>query len=83
MDYTISLILKGVFMIEDEQKTVVVEKDRSNPLGWIIGAIVILILLAIFFSYGGFGLFNGAAQDGGDTVNVDTPNTVNVQPSGQ
>jgi hypothetical protein len=72
-------ILKGVYMIEDERNTVVVEKERSNPLGWIIGAIVILILLAIFFSYGGFGLFNGGA--GGGTVNVDTPNTVNVQPS--
>jgi len=77
------LILKGVFMIEDERNTVVVEKERSNPLGWIIGAIVILILLAIFFSYGGFGLFNGgtSTQGGGDTVNVDTPDTVNVQPS--
>jgi hypothetical protein len=74
------LILKGVFMIEDERNTVVVEKERSNPLGWIIGAIVILILLAIFFSYGGFGLFNGGTpQGGGSTVNVDTPDTVNVQ----
>ena len=74
-------ILKGVYMIEDERNTVVVEKERSNPLGWIIGAIVILILLALFFSYGGFGLFNGASTGGGDTVNVDTPDTVNVQPS--
>lgn len=67
-------------MIEDERNTVVVEKERSNPLGWIIGAIVILILLAVFFSYGGFGMFNGGSTGGG-TVNVDTPDTVNVQPS--
>lgn len=70
-------------MTEDGRNTVIVEKERrSNPLGWIIGAIVILILLALFFSYGGFGMFNGTTG-GGDTVNVDTPNTVNVQPSGQ
>lgn len=70
-------------MIEDRRDTVVVEKERSsNPLGWIIGVVVALILLAIFFSYGGFGMFNGAAtQNGGDTINVDTPDTVNVQPS--
>lgn len=71
-------------MAEDGRSTVVVEKERSsNPIGWVIGAIVVLILLALFFSYGGFGLFNGSSTQGSDTINVDTPDTVNVQPSGQ
>jgi len=70
-------------MVEDNRDTVVVEKDRrSSPVGWIVGLVVVIILLAIFFMSGGFGLFNSetTAPQGGDTINVDTPDSVNVQP---
>lgn len=65
----------------DTRDTVVVEKDRSSPVGWIVGLVVVIILLAIFFMSGGFGLFGGATTpQGGDTINVDTPEAINVQP---
>lgn len=66
-------------MVDDRRDTVVVEKERRSPLGWIIGLIVLLILLALFFSYGGFGMFGGDATTP-DSINVQTPDTVNVQP---
>lgn len=68
----------------DTRDTVVVEKDRSgSPVGWIVGLVIVIILLAIFFMSGGFGLFGGgtATPQGGNTLNVDTPDAVNVQPS--
>ncbi len=64
----------------EERRDVVVERDsNSNPLGWIIGIIVLIVLLALFFMYGGFGLFSGAAP-AGDTTNIEAPETINVQP---
>jgi hypothetical protein len=61
---------------------VVENGKKSNPMGWIIGLIVLLLLVLIFFGTNGFGLFNGtAANDGAETINVDTPDNVNVQPS--
>lgn len=76
-------------MVDEKRDTVVVENDRSgsNPLGWIIGLLVVIILVALFFMYGGFGLFNGGADsttNSGDSVNIDAPDSVNTQtPSGQ
>ena len=68
-------------MVDDRRDTVVVEKERRSPVGWIVGLLILLILLALFFNYGGFGLFNGGATpEGTDTINVETPNNVNVQP---
>jgi len=67
----------------DTRDTVVVEKDRSSsPVGWIVGLVIVIILLAIFFMSGGFSMFGSgtAAPQGGDTINVDTPDSVNVQP---
>lgn len=75
-------------MVEDNRETretVVVDKDRSsNPMGWIVGLIVVIVLLVIFFMSGGFGLFGGGTTttQGGDAINIDTPDAVNVQPSG-
>lgn len=62
--------------MEDNNRrdTVIVEKERaSNPLGWIIGLILVILLVVAFFYYGGFGLF------GGNTVNLNVPDSVNVQ----
>lgn len=77
-------------MIDDRRDTVVVEKDRSsNPLGWIIGVVLLLLLLLWFFTSGGFGLFGGAGEtaapaDNNDSINIETPDSINVQPnSGQ
>lgn len=60
-------------MVEERQDTVVVERDRRSPVGWIIGLLAVLILLALFFSSNGFGLFGSNAAPAGP---------VNVQPSG-
>lgn len=74
-------------MVDDRRDTVVVEKDRSgSPLGWIIGIAVVLILLALFFANGGFGLFGGSDEttvpaDNSDSINIDTPENINVQPA--
>jgi len=67
-------------MVEERRETVIVDGDRaprSNPIGWVIAVVIIVILLALFFLKGGFGMFGNS----GDSVNVDTPDTVNVQPT--
>jgi hypothetical protein len=71
-------------MVDDRRDTVVVEKEKSSPIGWIIGLVVFLIVLALFFMYGGFSMFGGGdiTPDGSNTINVETPDNVNVQPSG-
>lgn len=73
-------------MVDERRDTVILEKGRSNsPSRWIIGLVIVVILLALFFSYGGFGLFNGGTTNtsnpAGGSVNIDTPDSVNVQPS--
>ena len=73
-------------MDDGKRDTVVVDNGRkSSPIGWIIGLVVLLILILLLFGTGGFGLFNGAetTTDGAETINVDTPDNVNVQPSTQ
>ena len=44
-------------MVEDRRETVVVDNGRRSSVGWVIGVVVVLILLALFFMYGGFSLF--------------------------
>lgn len=71
-------------MDNDKRDPVIINNERkSNPLGWIIGLVVVLVLLLAFFSMGGFGLFSETdGTDGGtETINVDTPDNINVQPS--
>ena len=69
-------------MVEDKRETVVVEGDRSrSSVGWIVALIVLLVLAFLFFMNGGFGLFGGSNSQGGDTINVDTPDSVNVTPT--
>ena len=60
-------------MDDGKRETVVVDNGhRSNPVGWIVGLIVLIILILIFFGTGGFGLFGGdTTMDGGsDTINA-------------
>lgn len=58
--------------------TVIVDNNRSNSYGWVIAIVVLIILVILFFAFGGSNLFNGS---GANTVNVDTPDTVKVQPT--
>lgn len=70
--------------MEDNNRrdTVIVEKERaSNPLGWIIGLILVILLVVAFFYYGGFGLFGGGNTNEGGTVNLNVPENVKVETS--
>lgn len=64
-------------MAEVNRETVVVEGNRSASHGWLIALGIIVLLIILFFSFGGASMFGGGAE----TVNVETPNTVNVQPA--
>ncbi len=66
-------------MAERERETVVVEGDRRSSNGWLIGLGIILLLVILFFLFGGMDLFNGASG-GVDTINVNNPD-VEVQPT--
>lgn len=69
--------------MEDNNRrdTVIVEKERaSNPIGWIVGLILVILLVVAFFYYGGFGLFGGNTNGGG-TVNLNVPDNVKVETS--
>lgn len=71
-------------MDNDKREPVIINNERkSNPIGWIIGLVVVLVLVFLFFSMGGFGLFGGTAADDSNSINVDTPDSVNIEPSGQ
>ena len=67
-------------MAERERETVVVEGDRRSSNGWLIGLVVAVLLILLFFMFGGMSLFNGAGGET-DTINVDTPDSVQVQPT--
>lgn len=66
-------------MAVEERETVVVNEDRRSPYGWLIAVGIIILLVILFFVLGGANLFNGAG--GGDTINVDAPDNVQVQPA--
>ncbi len=66
-------------MAEVDRETVVVEGDRRSSYGWVIALGVILLIIVLFFLFGGANMFNGGAE----TVNVDTPDSVQVQPTTQ
>jgi len=56
-------------MVEEKCETVVVESDRDrSSFGWIIALVVFIILIALFFVSGGFGMFSGGS--GGNTTEV-------------
>jgi len=63
-------------MAERERETVVVDNgDRRSSYGWVIALVAVVLLVILFFAFGGMNLFNGGA----DTVNVDTPDTIQVE----
>lgn len=66
-------------MVDRERETVVVEGNNRSSYGWVVGLGVLLLLVILFFSFGGSNLFNGGG--GTDTVNVDTPDNVQVTPN--
>ena len=71
-------------MAEERRETVVVEGDRGNrsSFGWLVVVAVIAFLILLFFVFGGANLFTGGGTDAEtETINVDTPDNVNVQPS--
>jgi hypothetical protein len=74
-------------MVERERDTVVVDGDRSSSGGWLVALIVIGLLVLLFFLFGGMNMFGGnnSTEDGSstgtDTINVDTPDNINVQPT--
>jgi len=72
-------------MEEEKRDPVIINNERrSNPIGWVIAIVVLVVLALLFFGMGGFGLFDGsAATDDSNSINVDTPDNVNVTPSGQ
>lgn len=49
-------------MAEERHETVVVENDKDRgSFGWIIGLVIFIILVALFFMSGGFGMFSGGS----------------------
>ena len=68
-------------MADRERETVVVDGgERRSSYGWLIALIVIVLLIILFFAFGGMNLFTGAGG-GTETINVDTPDNVQVQPT--
>ena len=65
-------------MAEGNRDVVVVESDRRSSYGWLVALIVIAILVILFFAFGGMNLFNGG---GAETINLETPQNVQVQPA--
>ncbi|MFZ1250529.1 MAG: hypothetical protein WAR37_03750 [Candidatus Microsaccharimonas sp.] len=65
-------------MAERERETVVVNGGERSSYGWLIALIVIALIVILFFAFGGMNLFNGG---GVDTINVQTPDTIQVQPT--
>lgn len=70
-------IIEGEMMVERERETVIVNDDRRSSAGWLIGLGIIVLIVILFIYFGGMNLFGG----GKSTVNVNTPDTVKVQPA--
>ncbi len=65
----------------DRKETVIVDRgEKRSSASWIVGLVLVVLLVLVFFATNGFGLFNMAGTDT-NSINVDTPDTVNVQPT--
>ena len=65
----------------DRKETVIIDKgEKRSSGGWIVGLVVAILLVLLFFGTNGFGLFGMAGNDT-NSINVDTPDTVQVQPA--
>lgn len=60
-----------------EKETVVVSGEDRSSGSWIIGLVVLILLVLAFLYFGGLNMFGGT----GAGVNVETPQTIEVQPS--
>lgn len=67
-------------MAERERETVVVDGDRRPSYGWLIGLAILIVAVILFFALGGMNLFTGA-NNSTETINVEAPDSVQVQPT--
>ena len=54
------------------------EPDPAFQVKFGLAACLLALLVILFFAFGGANLFSGG---GAETINVDTPETINVQPT--
>lgn len=67
-----------------ERETVIVEnneapRERRSSNGW-VGVVIALLLIALFFMFGGFNMFSGAGAGNSTTTPVPTPTGANSTP---
>ena len=63
-----------------EKETVVVDGTDRNSGSWIIPLVVIVLLVLAFIYFGGLSMFDGTNNES-NTINVDTPDNVQVEPT--
>lgn len=81
ISYTLKYLNKGGAMVETtDRETVVVQNERRPSYGLIV-FIVAVLLVILFFVFGGSDLFDSGS--GTETINVDTPDTIQVEPTTQ
>lgn len=70
---------------ENREPVIINNERRSSPLGWILALVVLAVLALLFFWTNGFGLLGGTEEstttDDSNSINVDTPDSVNVEPA--
>ncbi len=65
-------------MALEERETVVVEDRDRNSGSWIIPVVVLLLIILAFFYFGGMNMFGGDTTNENETINIDTPDNVEV-----
>lgn len=67
-----------------EKETVIVDhndapRERRSSNGW-VGVIIALLLIVLFFMFGGFNMFNGAGSGSSTTTPVANPTGTSATP---